>query len=211
MAAMLLTLRPGIYILPAQDAPDVPRITFRKILKDSSPEYMALSIDARGAGTYDGRKLDDPPAPRSLQLSADTTARIFSLAESLKYFHSLQLDSHHKVANMGLKTLTYEAGKQVNQVQYNYTEVSAARQLTDIFEKIGNVEEHIARLEYAMKYDHLSLPGDLRQIQIDMADHNLVEAPLLLPALEKIASNPRFLHLAQARAQDLIGRIQETK
>jgi hypothetical protein len=211
LAAAFLTLSPGIYVPRAQDVPVVPRITFRKIMKDSSPEYMALSIDAHGEGTYDGRKLEDSPAPRPLQLSAGTTARIFSLAESLNYFHALQVESRHKVANMGLKTLTYEAGKQVNQVQYNYTEIGAARQLTEIFEKISNVEEHIIRLEYAMKYDHLSLPGELREIQIDMAGHNLVEAPLLLPTLEKIASNPHFLHLAQARAQDLIGRIQESK
>ena len=75
-----------------------------------SPEYLALSIDANGEGTYDSHKLEDPPAPRPMQISAGTTAQIFSLAQSLNNFRSLDLDSHHKVANMGLKTLTYEAG-----------------------------------------------------------------------------------------------------
>ena len=98
---------------------------------------------------------------------------IFSLAESLHYFRSLDLDSHHKVANMGLKTLTYEAGKEINKVQYNYTENRTAQQLTDILEKIGNVEEQITELEYAMKYDHLSLPQILRQIQEGLDEHTL--------------------------------------
>ena len=102
---------------------------------------------------------------------------------------------------MGLKALTYQAGKETNQVQYNYTENRTAQQLTDIFEKIGNVEEQIAGIEYDMKYDHLSLPQNLRQIQEGLDDHSYVEAPLMIPTLEKISTNPRFMHLAQFRAQ----------
>jgi hypothetical protein len=209
LAAAFLVLPPGVCTLTAQVAPSAPRITFTKTLKGSSPEYMALSIDANGKGTYDSHRLEDSPAPRPLQISAETTARIFSLAQYLDYFHTLDLDSHHKVANMGLKTLTYEAGKEINKVQYNYTENRNAQQLTELFEKISSVEERIAELEYAMKYDHLSLPETLRQIQEGLYDHNFVEASLMVPTLEKISANPRFMHLAQSRAQEILHRIQE--
>jgi hypothetical protein len=191
--------------------PSVPRLTFTKTLKDSFPEYMALIIDANGSGTYDSHKLNDSPAPRPLQISAATTARIFSLTESLHYFRSIDLESHHRVANMGLKTLTYEAGTSINGVQYNYTENRFAAQLTEILEQIGNVEEQIRQLEYDMKYDHLSLPQALRQIQIGLDEHNYVEAALMIPTLEKISTNSRFLHLAQSRAQEIMQRIQENK
>jgi len=172
---------------------------------------MALSIDANGNGTYDAHKLDDPPTPRSMQISAGTTAQIFSLAHSLNYFRSLDLDSHHKVANMGLKSLTYQDSKETDKVEYNYTEKRAAQQLTDIFEKIGNVEEQIARLEYAIKYDHLSLPQELNQIQEALDDQNYVEPALMIPTLEKISTNPRMMHLAQSRAQEIVERIQQNK
>jgi len=211
LATAFLALLPGVYALPAQVTPSVPRLTFTKTLKDSSPEYMALSIDANGEGTYDSHKLDDSPSPHPLQISAGTTARIFSLAESLHYFRSVDLESHHRVANMGLKTLTYEAGSDINRVQYNYTENRAAQQLTDTLEKIGNVEEQIRQLEYDMKYDHLSLPQALRQIQIGLNEHNYVEAALMIPTLEKISTNPRFMHLAQSRAQEIMQRIHEDK
>jgi hypothetical protein len=206
-----LALFSGVYPLRAQAPPSVPRLTFTKTLKGSSPEYSALSIDANGGGTYDSRKLEDSPAPRPLQISAGTTAKIFSLAESLNYFHSVDLDSHHKVANMGLKTLTYENGKEINRVQYNYTENRAAEQLTEMLEKIGNVEEQITQLEYAMKYDHLSLPQALAEIQEGLDDHSYVEPALMIPTLEKISANPRLMHLAQTRAQEIVERIQENK
>ncbi len=201
----------GIYVVPAQETAPPPRLTFTKTLKGSTPEYIALSIDANGKGTYDAHSLGESPDPRPLQISPGTTERIFSLAQSLNYFRSVDLDSHHKVANMGLKTLTYQAGKENNRVQYNYTENRTAQQLTDILEKIGNVEERIAELEFAMKYDHLSLPQDLRQIEEGLDEHNFIEAALLIPTLDKISTNPHFMHLAQARAQELVHRIQENK
>jgi hypothetical protein len=211
LATAFLALLPGVYTLQAQVAPAVPQLTFTKILKGSSPEYMALSIDSNGKGTYDSHKLEDSPTPRPLQISTGTTAQIFSLALSLNYFRSVDLDSHHRVANLGLKTLTYEAGEEINKVQYNYTENRAAQQLTDMLEKIGNVEEQIIQLEYDMKYDHLNLPQTLRQIQEDLEDHYFVEATLMIPTLEKISTNPRFMHLAQSRALEIMQRIQENK
>jgi hypothetical protein len=172
---------------------------------------MTLNIDAKGAGTYDSHKLEDPPAPRPVQLSAGTTAQIFALAQSLDDFRSLNLESRHKVANMGLKTLTYEAGNETNRVQYNYTENRTAQQLTELCEKIGNVEERIGELEYDMKYDHLSVPQVLREIQVDMDEQNLAEPALMIPTLERISANSHLLHLAQARAQEIMERIQANK
>lgn len=211
LAAAFLALLPVVYTLQAQVAPAAPRLTFTKILKGSSPEYLVLSIDSNGQGTYDSHKLEDSPSPRPLQISTGTTAQIFSLAESLNYFRSLHLESHHKVANMGLKTLAYEAGGEIHKVQYNYTENRAAQQLTEMLEKISNVEERIAQLEYSMKYDHLSLPQTLREIQQSLDDHNFAEAALMIPTLEKISTNPHYMHLAQSRAQEIMQRIRENK
>lgn len=211
MAIAFLALPHGLCNLRAQKAPSSPRLTFTKTLKGGSPEYLALSIDANGKGTYDSHKLTDLPAPRPVQISAGTTGQIFSLAQSLNYFRTIDLDSRHKVANMGLKTLTYETDKEINKVQYNFTENRAAEQLTDILEKIGNVEEEIAQLEYEMKYDHLSLPEALLQIEDDLDNNNFVEAELMIPTLEKISANPHYMHLAQSRAQEIVQHLREHK
>ena len=62
-----------------------------------------------------------------------------------------------------------------------------------------------------MKYDHLNLPQVLREIQVGMGEQNFVEAALMIPTLEKITTNSHLLHLAQARAQEIMQRIQENK
>jgi hypothetical protein len=96
-------------------------------------------------------------------------------------------------------------------VHFNYSENHSAQQLTDIFEKISNVEERIAQLEYAMKYDHLNLPQVLRQVQDGMDDGYFVEGALMIPTLEKISADPHYLHLAQSRAREIEQRIRENR
>lgn len=172
------------------------------------PEYLTISVDSTGQGTYQGRKLDEPPSPRPLKLPAGSTRRLFELASLLNYFRDIDLESHKKVANLGMKTLSYESGDRKNQVEFNYTLRREAQELVDIFEKIASVQQHISTLEYAIKYDHLSLPKELLQIQIELDNKALVDAELMVPALEEIARNPRFLHLAQVRAQNILQRLQ---
>ncbi len=206
---LMLSMQGGA--VPAQDAASAPRIIFTKTLKGSAPEYFALTIDSTGSATYDSHKLDEPVAPHPLRISAETTAKIFSLARALGNFRGIELESRHKVADMGMKALTYQDAGETNKVQFNYTENRPAQQLDDMLEKISNVEERISSLEYAMKYDHLDLPQILRQIEYGMNENIFLEAQLMIPTLKKIEADPHYLHLAQARAREIEQRVLSGK
>ena len=186
------------------------KLTYSRTFRGSTPEYLAISVDSKGSGTYEGHKLDEAQiqGPRTFQLSAGTTARIFALAGQLHNFQSLELESHKKVANLGEKTFSYQDGQDVNRVTFNYTENRIARQLVDVFEAFGTVEQHVAALEFEMKYDPLALSQELLQIQIELNEKSLIDPEVLLPTLEKIAHGSRFLHLAQTRAQQIMESVQ---
>jgi len=184
------------------------KLTYSRTFKGSTPEYLLSTVDSNGSGTFEGHKLDEAASSQPFQLSSATTERIFALAAQLHNFQSMNLDSHKKVANLGLKTLAYQRGEDVNRVAFNYTENRIARELVDVLDSVGAVEEHIATLEFEMKYDPLSLPQELLQIQIELNNKSLTDPEMLLPTLEKIAHGSRFLHLAQTRAQDLIEHFQ---
>jgi hypothetical protein len=182
------------------------RITYTRTLPGSIPEYLAVMVNSDGSGAYEGRPLKDAGTARPLKLSAATTQQIFGLASALDDFR-LELESHKRVANLGLKTLTYEQGAEKHEVQFNYTTRQTARDLTDLFERIAVVEGHLDTLQYALKYDPLSLPEELRHIQIELAHNALADPELMVPQLEEIAGNPRLLHLAQSRAQDILRTV----
>jgi hypothetical protein len=198
-------------LLSAQSAGTVARLSYTRVLKGSAPEYLAITVDTSGEATYEGRKLDEPSSPRPLRLSPDTTRRLFQLAQTLGNFQTIDLESHRKVANLGLKTFTFERDGEKHQAEFNYTQRREAQELTDLFEKIATVAQHIVFLEYAVKYDPLSLPRELMLIRIDLDRRALVDPELMVPVLEKIARNSRYLHLAQTRAQDILARLQSNK
>jgi hypothetical protein len=193
--------------LAAAGMQDPAKLTFTKKLKGSIPEFTQITVDLNGEGTYEGRKLDEPSNPRPLKLSPATSHRLFDLAAQLDNFQSVDLESHKRVADLGLKTLTYQQGSQVNRAEFNYTQNRTAQGLVGLFEGIASTEEHVTNLEYDIKYDHLGLPGELRLIQIDLENNALVEPELMVPTLETIAKNSHFLHIAQAAAQDILQHL----
>lgn len=200
----------AVSILASDQPSGVPaRLTYTKVMKGSVPEYLSITLNAKGEASYEGRKLNEPPEPYPLQLTEATTQRIFELAAALDYFQSDDLESHKKVANLGTKTFTYEADGRKNQVEFNYTRRRDAQELAAIFERIGGVARHIITLEYSIKYDRLMLPEQLRRIQVDLDKRALADPELMAPTLEKIVRNPRFLHLAKSRAEDILQRLQD--
>ena len=144
-------------------------------------------------------------------ISTATTQRLFGLAQSLGYFRSIRLESRKKVANLGLKTFIYKHDGRANEVKFNYTMNRQAQDLTDLFEGIANVEQHIGTLEFSARYDHLGLPGELSRIEIDLNNKALVDPQLMAPILRKIADDSQYLHIAQVRAADILQRIRNPK
>lgn len=193
-----------------QEAQAPAKLTFRKVLPGSAPEFMEITVDSTGSGTYEGRQLKDPAMPRTLKLTPETTQRLFALAHAMNDFKSIDLESHKNVANLGRKTFTYEAAGQKYSAEFNYSLRREAQELADLFEKISSVEEHIKALEFEAKYDHLGLPRELLQIQIDLDNKALADPELMVPTLKSIAHDAHFLHLAQVRAQDILERLGES-
>jgi hypothetical protein len=204
--ALGLLLAPALW---AQEARSAATLTYTKVMKGSIPEYASLTVDSNGDGTYDGRQLDEPPKPRTLKLSPETTQTLFQMADALGDFHSLKLESNKNVANLGLKTFVYRHAGQENTVQFNYTRNKRAQELLNVFEGIAAVEQHIGTLEYSSRYDVLGLPSALTRVEIDLDNKNLVDPQLMVPILKKIAGDSQYLHIAQVRAADILRRIQD--
>jgi hypothetical protein len=193
----------------AQEAGSTATLTYTKVMKGSLPEYTSLTLNSNGDGTYDGRQLDEPPKPRNLKLSPETTETLFQMTAALGDFHSIKLESNKNVANLGLKTFVYRHDGQENKVQFNYTRNKRAQELLSVFEGIAGVEQHIGTLEYSSRYDVLGLPSALTRIEIDLDNRDLVDPQLMVPILKKIAGDSQYLHIAQVRAADILRRIQD--
>jgi len=212
---LLLLAAIGVVIaVPGFSSPEgatVPALTYTKTMKGSVPAYEKVVVRSDGTGEYDSQSASESLLTRGLRLSPAVTHKLFSLAARLHDFKGVELESHKRVANLGLKTFRYQDGSEMNEVQFNYSLNHTAQELTDLFESVASVERHIVALDYAMRYDPLGLPRQLELIQADLDNKALVDPQLMAATLNRIIANPRYMHLAQMRAEDILQQIQDKK
>lgn len=192
---------------PADDA----TITYRKIFKTSYPEFTEIKISQSGSAIYDIRQLSDAASPQPAQIAPSIVARIFDLGAKLHNFDGVDLEMHHRIANLGQKTFTYQRGAETHSVTFNYTLNEPAAQLLSIFEDLARQQTDLSDLERTMRYDRLGVNDVLRQIEKDYEDRLFLEPEQFLPALDQLASDTHFVDIARERARNLAARIRSSR
>jgi hypothetical protein len=190
--------------------PDSARITFRRVFKSSSPELIQIIVSERSdSATYEIRQLDEDAGSAPFEISANLRKKIFDLATQLKHFQAQDLDVHRKIANLGEKTFRWESGSESHETKFNYTLNPAAAELLQIFEGLARQQEHVELLARRMKYDRLGINDALLQFESDFNRGMLPEPQRLLPLLDQIGADPRFVEIARQRARSLASRIRQ--
>ena len=193
---------------PGQDA----KVTFRRVFQGSSPEFIELTIrDNSNSATYEIRQLDEDPNSAPFEVSDGLRTKIFALAGDLHHFQGQDLDVHRKIANLGEKTFRWEQGAVSHETKFNYTLNSSAAQLLQIFEGLARQQEHYALLVRRMRYDRLGINDALLQFESDLNRGLMPEPARLIPLLDQISSDPKFVDIARQRARSLAERLRRSK
>jgi hypothetical protein len=190
-------------------APQAAKLTFRRVFKGSSPEFIEISVrEDSDVASYEIRQLDEDAGASPFQVSAGLRAKMFGLAAQLKHFQGQDLDVHRKIAYLGEKTFRWEAGTEVHETKFNYTLNPAATQLLQVFEGLARQQEYADLISRRMRYDRLGINDALLQFESDFNRSLVPEPQRLLPMLEQIAGDPKFVDIARQRARSLAERIR---
>lgn len=190
-------------------APGSGLFTYRRIFKSSAPEFIEIKIaESSGKSTIEIRQLDEDPGSSPFEVSPTLKTKIFELVSQLNYFRGLDLDVHRKIANLGEKTFRWENGAESYEVKFNYTLNTAATQLLQICEGLARQQELVELLQRRMKYDRLGVNDALLQLESDLSKGVLPEPQSVLPLLDQIAGDPRFVEIARQRARALAERLR---
>ncbi len=189
--------------------PGAAKVTFRRIFQGSSPEFIEVTVQSdSNAATYEIRQLDEDPGSQPFEVGEALRSKIFALTQQLNEFQGQDLDVHRKIANLGEKTFRWQQGAISHETKFNYTLNSAAMQLLQIFEGLARQQEHYALLERRIRYDRLGINDALLQFESDLNRGLLPEPQRLIPLLEQISSDPKFVGIARQRAQSLVDRLR---
>jgi hypothetical protein len=185
------------------------KVIFRRVFQGSSPEFIEVTVrEDSTTAAYEIRQLDEDPGSLPFEVSDTLRAKIFTLAGELDHFQGQDLDVHRKIANLGEKTFRWEQGAVSHETKFNYTLNSAATQLLQIFEGLARQQEHYALLERRIRYDRLGINDALLQFESDLNRGLMPEPRRLIPLLEQISSDPKFVDIARQRARSLADRLR---
>ena len=205
VGALIFPTTATMIALPGQSA----KITFKRVFQGSTPELIELVIrDDSTAATYEIRQLDDDPGTLPFEVSDTLRTKIFGLAAELHHFEGLDLDVHRKIANLGEKTFRWEQGAVSHETKFNYTLNPPANQLLQIFEGLARQQEHFALLSRRMRYDRLGINDALLQFETDLNRGLMPEPQRMIPLLDQISSDPKFVDIARQRARSLADRLR---
>jgi len=185
------------------------KVTFRRVFQGSSPEFIEVTVQSdSNAATYEIRQLDEDAGGQPFEVGEALRSKIFELARQLNEFQGQDLDVHRKIANLGQKTFRWQQGSVSHETKFNHTLNSAATQLLQIFEGLARQQEHYALLQRRIRYDRLGINDALLQFESDLNRGLIPEAKRLLPLLDQITSDPKFVDIARQRARTLAERLR---
>jgi hypothetical protein len=197
----------GVHASPAGSSV----FTYRRIFKSSTPEFIEIKIrEDSDTGSYEIRQLDEDPGATPFEISHSLRSKILELSGQLNHFKGLDLDVHRKIANLGEKTFRWEQGSEAYEVKFNYTINPVATQLLQICEGLARQQELADLLQRRMKYDRLGVNDALLELEADISKGVLPEPQRLLPFLDGISGDSRFVEIARQRARALAERIRHT-
>jgi hypothetical protein len=209
---------------PDRAGAPVPIVTFDLAFTGATPAHYTISVESTGRASYRsdaGSPRDEQPYTSQFTISDSVKRQIFDLAKQTKYFQG-DFEYHGgRVANTGVKTLTYAEGPQTPGLKnptngknfhtsYNYSQNAAIQQITAIFQKIGATLEFGNRLQHEHRFDRMSLEGELKRLEEMAKSKDVLELQAIGPVLREIADDSNIFNVTRQRAMRLY-RIGEAE
>ena len=188
-------------------------VSFTLDFPGSDPDHYSIATQSDGHAHYEcSAKISEASDDREhyetdFTFSDATRARIFALAAQTHFF-SEKIDSGKRnLANTGAKKLSYRDAQRDFTATYNYSSVPAAQQLTTLFQSVSATLEFGRRLSHYHRYQKLALDEELKLMEDQARQGDLVELQAVKPILQDIYDDSSVINVVRARAQRLMGMI----
>ena len=196
----------GLSALAAEPA----TVSFSLDFPSSDPEHYSISVQSDGRARYEcsaqvSKDSDDRETYQTeFSFSDATRARIFDLAARAHYFSGKIDSGKSRLANTGAKKLAYKDGQRESAAVYNYSPVPAVQQLTTLFQSVSATLEFGRRLAYLHRYQKLALDDELKRMEDQARQGDLVELQTVKQVLQDIYADGSVMNVVRARAQRIM-------
>jgi hypothetical protein len=184
-------------------------VTFTLDFPESNPAHYSIAVDATGHARYEcvgtiAEDSEEQPYRVEFQASAGSREKIFDWAKRAQYFAGKIDSGNNKLAFTGTKLLSFQDGQRSNTARYNYSNLAAVQQLTELFQRMGGTLDYGRRLSYYHRYQKLALDDELKRMETQARNNELDEIQGVAPVLQEIFEDASVINVVRARAKELI-------
>ena len=184
-------------------------VTFTLDFPESNPAHYSIAVDATGHARYEcvgtiAEDSEEQPYRVEFQASAGSREKIFDWAKRAQYFAGKIDSGNNKLAFTGTKLLSFQDGQRSNTARYNYSNLAAVQQLTELFQRMGGTLDYGRRLSYYHRYQKLALDDELKRMETQARNNELDEIQGVAPVLQEIFEDTSVINVVRARAKELI-------
>jgi hypothetical protein len=174
-------------------------------------QCVDLKPDGIGESRFKPRGSQEMP-PVVLTLSPPGREKFLSIIAATQNLKDREkYESKRRVANLGRKHITLEMASEKREADFNYSDLKEVNALTTFFDGLINQVTIMQDIESAARYERLSVPERLEQLENEIKIGRIADPQGLIPALDKIVEDQRILEYARQHAQQMKSQILVSK
>jgi hypothetical protein len=174
-------------------------------------QCVDLKPDGIGESRFKPRGAQEMPAA-PLTLSPQGREKLVSVIAATQNLKDRdKYESRRRVANLGKKYLTLEMPSEKREAAFNYSDLKEVNTLATFFDGLINQITIMQDIEAAARYERLSVPERLDQLENEIKIGRIGDPQGLVPGLDKIIEDQRILEYARQHAQQMKSQILISK
>lgn len=185
---------------------------WKKEMSRGPVEFCRIEMNEKGEGRFQQKRREQEMIETEFVISPKAVKELMNLFDQTDFFNpSKEFSSPRKVADTGKKTIRLECGTSNREVTFNFSEDRTMWQVVDYFENLSGQERAFFELEVALKYDKLSIPKRLEDLESDIKAKRIIAPERFSLLLDKIYSDASVMNLGRVKARQLITLIGKKK
>ena len=184
------------------------RLTYCREFASGLYEKQCIELQADGTGESRVKRRGSEEIRSAMMLSKTAQEKARALVAGTRNLADPQTyESKRKVANLGRKHITLEMSSETREAEFNYSDIKEVNALSTFFDALLNQETLVFDLDTAARYERLSIPERLDQLEGELRAGRIGDPEGLVPALDRLIQNDRILDYAREHAQQMKTQI----
>ena len=175
-------------------------------------ESQCLYIKPDGSGEMRFKRRGSAEVQQPVVLSASGRERFIAVIAATNHLeNAANYESKRKVADLGRKRVVIDMPSGSRTAEFNYSDLKEVVALSTFFDALVNQQTLMFDLESALRFERLTVPERIDQIENELRANRIADPPGLVPLLEKVGQDQRVMDYARSQATELKDRLTAGK